>query len=268
MIEVKTLEPLTAPKGTVLLGHAMFNSIKYFFRPKGNSIAEFLVSAGYRVVAFNLTGYGESDPASPHTNFDSYVSDYKSVIAGLPEDAPLHFIGHSVGSLAGLSAIAISSRQFRTMTVACPAIWGHTATLTVATLAQKFQLRLASVLLKKLDLLPAKLLGLGDTDAPAGYMQQLERWSASGHVTSDAGLDYPSAWKKVNGLIMVLEAAKDPWMATPANISWVMDNLPTSATRLRIDAQSSGFVSQHFTILYGRNAKDHVWPKLLTHLGR
>lgn len=257
-LEIKTMPSKGEAKGTVLLGHAMFNTFDYFFKPAGKSLADFLISKGYDVLAFNLTGYGKSPKAKKDTGFDQYVSDYSEIIKNLKSDKPIYYLGHSVGSVAGLSAIAASARKVNRIILVAPAIWPFTEPKnTVVSVKQAAQVKLMSLLSRPLGRISFKPLGLGEVSAPHGHFYQLNRWAENSKMTSvDGGTFYTDLWKTIDSPITIFSGTKDKSMAPRESVLWVKNRIGDKATISEVDAD-------HFGIIYGKYAAEKVWPKVL-----
>lgn len=256
-------------QGTVVLGHAMFNTCDYLMRPKGKSLKDFLVNEGFEVCLLNLTGYGGSRSATRQTNFDTYVEDYEHVFKHLAErNSPLYFIGHSVGSLAGLSAIAQNPGLVSHIVLAAPAIWSFTEPSNCqAGIRQKTLLSLSHLISLLPGGFPSRLFNIGRVPAPSGYFKQFSTWSKTKRMTSlKSNTDYASSWGNISADILLLEAADDSMMAPPENIRWVVEHLPQNSSVKRVDGNTFGFNSDHFSLIYGKKASDHVWPELASFL--
>jgi len=79
-------------------------------------VAPQLVSAGMRVLAPDLRGFGDAPrtPAGSYYHFPEYVADVADIVAELAPDAPLFVIGHSMGgTVASLFAGTFPERVTR-----------------------------------------------------------------------------------------------------------------------------------------------------------
>jgi alpha-beta hydrolase superfamily lysophospholipase len=256
-------------RGTVLLGHAMFTTYDYLFRPKGKSLADFLASKGYHVAAFNITGYGSSAPSDQCTNFDTYVLDYENfltqILANLPK--PYFYLGHSVGGLAGISAISKSHFPMSKAVLIAPAIWTKTEPkICMDAMSQRVKLTIALKIAHFFGYLPSKILGLGEVNAPVGYFEQFLFWSRGSLLSSvDGKINYQEIWKNLSLPVLILSAAKDRSMAPKSNIDWVAARFKNS-TKTQVNKLLFGFDADHFSIIYGAKAAHHVWPHIVKFL--
>jgi pimeloyl-ACP methyl ester carboxylesterase len=257
-LETKTLRAESKSKGIVLLGHAMFNTFDYYFKPAGKSLADFLSKNGYDVTVFHLTGYGKSPKAQADTGFDQYVDDYSEFINGLDSNLPLYFIGHSVGGVAGLSAIANSKKKFEKIILVAPALWPFTdPKINSNSLKQRLQLKLMTLLSKPTGNFPMSVLGLGDVPAPHGHFFQLNRWAKLGQVVSlDKSKIYSDEWKQIDCPICIFSGSKDTSMAPRENVRWIKNQIGETARLEEVHAD-------HFGIIYGKTAAQDVWPKFI-----
>jgi len=80
-------------------------------------VAPALADAGFRVLAPDLRGFGDSPrvPAGAYYHFPDYVFDVADIVDALvPSGAPLHLVGHSMGgTIATLFAGALPERVTR-----------------------------------------------------------------------------------------------------------------------------------------------------------
>ena len=262
---------ISSDKSVTLLGHAMFNEFQYFLKPPGYSFVDYLLNHGLNVAVFHLTGYGQSDPASSETNFDTYVRDYEHIIEALSMmGTPVScYIGHSVGSLAGLSAISKKPNTTARIVLLAPAIW----TLTIPSkskerIVQLCQLHLARIITKMKGQLPTKTLRLGTVSPPLGYLEQFLTWNKRRSVTSiSTETVYSNVWATLQAPILVLTGSKDLAMAPPPNIQWIKQRLPQNATFEQVSINSRfGFNADHFGLIYGKQAAETVWPRIMSFL--
>lgn len=258
---------IAKPKGMILLGHAMFNKPEYYLKPKGLSFVDYLTSNGYDVIVISLTGY-HTQKATKNVNFDVYVEDYLKIIKNviLKKDLPLHYIGHSVGSLTGLSAILKSKISVKTLVLIAPAIWGFTVPIhSIKSIKQRIKISLAHSLSTYLGYLPSKLFRIGDTNPPAGYFSQFKSWINESNIFSvEKDCDYMQLWQSNTNRTFIFQAEKDQKMAPKENVLWVSNNIGSQVSIITINKLNFGYKSDHFTIIYGKNAAESVWPKIVT----
>lgn len=262
--ESRTEKHLGEFRGTVILGHAMFNTFDYFFRPEGTSLATFLSKNGFDVTSFNLTGYGRSAPAKRYTGFSEYVEDYKRFFEDLSVSGPLFFIGHSVGGMAGFSALSYFPGKFKKVILAGPAIWPFVDTSVGIDTIQKLKIRASMVLALPFGFFPMKLLGLGDSYAPYGHFAQLDSFGRQGKMVSKNGVNHTDLWKNVDCSTTILSGALDLEMAPEVSVNWIKKQIGDSVQVDEVSKDSRfQFDADHFGILYGKKAAKHVWPELV-----
>lgn len=109
-----------------LLIHGMGGSSQTWYR-----LAQHLTDLGYRVVAPDLTGHGES-PRAERYSVDGWVQDVLSAIEAYP--SPQLIVGHSLGGLVA-TGVAAQLAQAPSRVVLLDPAWfvpGRGLTLTVA----------------------------------------------------------------------------------------------------------------------------------------
>lgn len=104
--------PAQAPVGVAVLAHALMARRTSFYRPKAASLATLLVNRGWRVVAFDFRGHGDSRPTAREGGtftYDDFVRhDLGAVCEFAREQArasePVVVVGHSLGGHAAVVA--------------------------------------------------------------------------------------------------------------------------------------------------------------------
>ncbi len=255
-LEVKTVRAESNPRGLIVLGHAMFNTFDYFFKPKGKSLVDYLTQNGFDVTTFHLTGYGKSPKANSDTGFDQYVEDYTQFLNSLETTLPIYFIGHSVGGIAGFTAIAKSKIKLKKIILLAPALWPFTEPKTTKhSFKQRLQLKLMNLLSKPTGKFPVSIFGLGDVPAPHGHFYQLNRWAQLNQILSlDKTTVYTDQWKQISCPVRIYSGTKDTNMAPPENVRWVKNQMGQNVS-------ASEEKADHFGLIYGKSAAQNMWPK-------
>ena len=244
--------PPRPARGTILLGPAMWSSSSYFYRPKGRSLFDYFIERGYLVIDpfadFPLESLKKA-------SFDDLLEHYRKLIKKLPHKN-LHFLGHSVGGLIGTLAISKEKKPFCSVTLLCPALWGHTKEkIPWHRFSQKALLYMALYLSKFFGYFPARKLKLGDENGSRAYFEQLILWSKKnsfwhyGDFLRDLPID-----------INLLEASQDRWMAPSCNIDWLDGQFGGKVKRHKISQKEGFFDAGHFSIIYSKKASRVVWP--------
>ncbi len=100
---------------TVLLAHG-FLDLGWSFK----DVAERLSQRGFRCVAWDWRGHGETDPIGPggYYHFPDYVLDLDELWPSLvPEGEKAHLVGHSMGGSAVTMFAAVRSERLHTLSL-------------------------------------------------------------------------------------------------------------------------------------------------------
>ena len=95
--------------GTCVLGHAMFARKTSFGRRDRPGLAQALAAAGFRTIAFDFRGHGDSVPSAPADyGYDDFVRfDLPAVVSAgqaRGEGLPVIVVGHSLGGHVALAS--------------------------------------------------------------------------------------------------------------------------------------------------------------------
>jgi pimeloyl-ACP methyl ester carboxylesterase len=87
-----------------------------------------LAAAGYRAIAVDLPGFGQSERARNARYFDApdpyYVRFVRDVADALELDA-MHLVGHSMGGAVAAVAAGVMPERFRSLTLVAPGAFGR-----------------------------------------------------------------------------------------------------------------------------------------------
>lgn len=75
-----------------------------------------LVEAGYRVIRFDLRGFGESTMPSGPSNMSEFLADLELLVDAL-DAPPLHIVGHSLGGMIAQRYVLERRSEIRTLTL-------------------------------------------------------------------------------------------------------------------------------------------------------
>lgn len=98
--------PAATPKGVVVITHGYAEHCGRY-----RELAHVIVDAGWAALTYDLRGHGQSPGVRGYIDrFDAYLEDlaqlHRAARALIAEDAPLVLLGHSLGSLITLRALA------------------------------------------------------------------------------------------------------------------------------------------------------------------
>jgi predicted alpha/beta hydrolase len=195
-----------ALRGTCVLAHALVARKTEFGRRDRAGLAQAYAARGWRTIAFDFRGHGESTLPSGITDwgYDDLVRlDFPAVVEcarAHGDGLPVIVAGHSLGAHVALAAqgtgrIAADAIVSIAGSVWLPALetsrlrWAAKATIAHATLAA----------VSRFGVLPARKLRLGSDDAPPRAVRELFRGA-----TSDG------RWRSTDG--------RDDYLASLANV--------------------------------------------------
>lgn len=210
--------PSGAPEGVAVLAHALLARRTSFYRPKAASLATLLVDCGWRVVAFDFRGHGDSRPTPREGGafgYDEFVRhDMAAVCEFAREQAgpgePVVVVGHSLGGHAALVAQGSGAARidaivgfgaappFLRAHEPSPARWWAKRTLFASMLA----------VARRVGRFPARAMRLGSDDTTLACCEDFERYARTDRWASrDGRVDYLAALRNVR--IPVLHVASE-----------------------------------------------------------
>ncbi|MCC6525172.1 MAG: alpha/beta hydrolase [Polyangiaceae bacterium] len=234
---------LAPPGGTrahavAVLGHAMMVDRRTLFAPDRPSLAATLARTGVHTLVADLRGHGSSGPRADEGgrfDYDALVADTGCLVACARARAPglpLFLVGNSLfghTSLAWLGAHPDAPVAGVVGFGVC--IWNGRFTASTARYWAKRALIAASApVVRRLGRLPARRLGLGTVDEPAGYWQSTvtwlaeERWGAG--VAGRGGRDYAAGLARVRCPVLSVVSDGDRFLAHPDDAALFAAALP------------------------------------------
>jgi predicted alpha/beta hydrolase len=201
--------------GTCVLGHAMFARKTSFGRRDRPGLAHALSQAGYRTIAFDFRGHGDS--ASSDYGYDDFVRfDLPAVVSAArarSEDLPVIVVGHSLGGHVALAAQGIGLLDADAIVGLAANVWHPTLEPSLFRRAAKRVIASVSIrAAARIGRVPARALRLGSDDASLRYIDDLFR------ITRRA------AWTSADG--------KDDYLASLANVTIPVANIVGEKDRL------------------------------------
>lgn len=210
-----------AIRGTVVLAHAMFARKSSFGKRTRPGLARALAGRGFRAVAFDFRGHGDSKPPPGESwGYDDLVrSDLPAVVdyARSRDELPVLVLGHSLG---GHVALAAQGRQplADAIVLASTNVWHRR--FEPSRLRWATKLALASAMLlgsERGDGLHVRRLRLGTDDASAPYVRDLVRITLQDRWRSADGTDdYLAGLARVKIPVASVLATDDRILCHPA----------------------------------------------------
>lgn len=225
-IEIRTKDGITlrasvrkAPRahGTCVLAHAMFARRSAWEKA---GFAEFLADRGWKSVAFDFRGHGDSEATPDHGYDDLVTFDLPAVVecARQKLGGPIVVIGHSLGghvALAAQGAGVLGADAI--LGIAAPNVWLRELEPSRAIWAVK-RAALASIdaVCRRFGRFPARRFGLGSDDEPLRYMADLTRFGKTGAWRSaDGRHDYLAALGRIKEPVCAIASDGDRLNARP-----------------------------------------------------
>jgi len=202
----------------------MFARRAEFERPSGSGLSRFLASRGWRTVAFDFRGHGDSGPAAASgaswTYDDLVQRDMPAVVACARARAkkhPLAVVGHSLGGHVALAALGLGLLDADAIVGVAANVWIESLEPSRARWAAKRAI-LGAVLAvsRRRGYFPARALGLGSDDESLAYFTAFHRYAKTGVWGSDDGrLDYLAATGNVKVPVLSIASEGDRLSCNP-----------------------------------------------------
>jgi predicted alpha/beta hydrolase len=218
-------QPARAPIGTVVLAHALMARRSEFDRPRGVGVARFFVDRGWRVVAFDFRGHGDSGPRPDEGaafGYDDYVkSDLPAVHAFARargnRNRPVILVGHSLGGHVALAAQGVGLVAFDGVVTVGANVWVRELEPSGARwLMKRASLFAALALSRRLGRFPARALRLGSDDEPRAFLGDVDRFARTGRWRSaDGAVDYLTSLGRVRVPVLQMVSDGDRFECSP-----------------------------------------------------
>jgi predicted alpha/beta hydrolase len=190
-------EPASRVRGIAVLAHAMFARRTTFTKPAEGSLAELFSRSGYRTIAFDFRGHGDSAPsarAGGSWSYDDLVRSDLPAVAACAKDRfgglPLVVVGHSLGGNVALASQGLGVLGADALVVVATNMWTKRHEPSRRRwVAKRAIMEAFDVVCRRRGFLPARALRIGSDDESARYMAALIRCVRYGRWTSDDGRD-------------------------------------------------------------------------------
>jgi predicted alpha/beta hydrolase len=200
--------------GVAVLAHAMFARRGEWERA---GFAAFLQERGWRTIAFDYRGHGESGPGAAQgatwTYDDLVTRDLPAVIDGARARAKrgkVIVIGHSLGGHTTVAGQATGALDVDGIALVASSLWLPAIEPSPARWAVKKALvKTISTITEKVGRFPARALRQGSDDEAAAYMMSIPRIAGGLWGSEDGKLDYWDAMRFVRTPLYSLVSAGD-----------------------------------------------------------
>jgi predicted alpha/beta hydrolase len=218
--------PDGAMAGVVVLAHALMARRSEFDRPAGAGLAAFLAARGWCAVPFDFRAHGESGPAvhqGGRYGYDDLVArDLPAVCAFARERAgrkrPVVVLGHSLGGHVALAAQGSGAIRVEGIVGIASAPWlrEFEPSLSAWVVKRSIMGTFASVS-RALGRFPARTLGLGSDDVSRPWIEDFQRFAATGRwASADGRTDYREALGRVSIPVLQVLSEGDRLECPPA----------------------------------------------------
>lgn len=209
--------------GTCVLAHAMFARKTSFGRRDRPGLAHALAQKGFRTVAFDFRGHGDSalSPGAAEWGYDDLVRfDLPAVVSAArarDEGRPVIVVGHSLGGHVALAAQGTGRIQASAIVGVAANVWlGALDPSLVRRVAKRVIASASMRAIDRIGRVPARALRLGSDDASAKYMRDLFRTAREGRWSSaDGEEDYLASLANVTVPVANVLGDRDRLMCHP-----------------------------------------------------
>jgi predicted alpha/beta hydrolase len=178
------------------MAHAMFARKIEFGRRDRAGLAQAYAAKGWRTIAFDFRGHGESTmpKGAPEWGYDDLVRlDLPAVVAcarAHGDDKPVLVVGHSLGGHVAAAAQGTGRMAADGLVLIAANVWLRELETSRLRWAAKLAAgRIMREAVKRMGRIPARRLRLGSDDASARYVDDLLRFMAEGRWRSADGVD-------------------------------------------------------------------------------
>ncbi len=185
-----------ALRGTCVMAHAMFARKTEFGRRDRAGLAQACAAGGWRTIAFDFRGHGESMLAkgAPEWGYDDLVRlDLPAVVdcaRARSEGKPVVVVGHSLGGHVALAAQGTGRMEADGIIAVAANLWMRRFETSRVRWAAKLALaRAMHESVARVGRLPARKLRFGSDDASGRYVRDILRFMRDDSWLSDDGRD-------------------------------------------------------------------------------
>ena len=208
-------------RGTLVLAHALFARKTSFGRRDRPGLSSALGARGFRTVAFDFRGHGDSQ-APREWGYDDLVRhDLPAVVdcaRARGEDKPVVVLGHSLGGHVALAAQGTSRIAADAIVALGTSVWLREIERSRLRWAAKSVIaRVTLALSARAGGIPARRLRIGSDDAPEPYLRDLLRGVTDHEWRSrDGSENYLASLALVRAPVAAVLGERDLLTCSPA----------------------------------------------------
>jgi predicted alpha/beta hydrolase len=255
------------PQGTAVLAHAMFARRSEWER----GLAPWLSARGWRTIAFDFRGHGDSGPGAARggrwTYEDLVVNDLPALVEGARargRGRRVVVVGHSLGGHVAAAAQATGKIDVDAIALVASNVWLRAIEPSAARAAAKLGIaRTVAEITRRRGFFPARALRLGSDDEASAYMGHIWRAVRRGFWGSEDGqVDYWDALRRVRVPLLSLATESDRLNCHPECAARFALRAAGPVTIERVTSSDDGGEPPgHMELVTGRKST-RVWDRL------
>jgi predicted alpha/beta hydrolase len=259
-----------APRAVALVGHAMMVDRRTLDRPRGRGLVSTLAARGIACVWPDLRGHGASGPRAGEGGdwgYDDLVEHDVAALAAFARarfpSLPLAAVGHSLFAHVALAHVARhpESPIDGLALLACNVANPEWARRPLERWAKRALMELAALGIGLVGRVPARRLGLGSDDEPAGYVRDFLTAARRGRWLARDGFDYYGALATMTRPVLAVIAAGDRLMAPEADARGLVAPVPRAEVRVVGRASGLPFDPGHMGLVLDERARP-AWEEI------
>jgi predicted alpha/beta hydrolase len=260
-------------RGTCVMAHAMFARKTEFGRRDRKGLAQAYAAAGWRTIAFDFRGHGESTmpKGAAEWGYDDLVRhDLPAVVEcarARSEGRPVIVVGHSLGGHVALAAQGTGKMDADGIVAIAANVWVRELETSRVRWAAKLALaRIMRESVARIGRLPARKMRIGSDDASGRFVGDLLRFMGDGRWQSDDRADdYLASLARV--LVPVCAVSSDGDLVTchPASAEAFARRCAGPLEMLRItraDDDARGRAPGHMEMVTGERGRTKLLAAL------
>jgi oxygen-independent coproporphyrinogen-3 oxidase len=259
-----------SPRAVAIVSHAMLVDRRTLDRPRGRGLVSQLAARGVACVWADLRGHGNSGPRADEGGdwgYDDLVEGDVPALVGWARarfpSLPLACVGHSLFGHVALAHVArhpdVAVDGLALLACNAPNPDWTRRPLTYA--LKRSLLELAALMVRLRGRLPARRLGLGSDDEPAGYSRDFVRNTRAAAWRARDGFSYFDALPSVTRPLLAMAGAGDGFMAPAADVRGLVAAVPRLDFRVVGRCSGLAFDPDHMGIVLDERARP-AWDQL------